>query len=136
MGRHSGQLRVPVPVQMVWDVATDLEHSGWRTDLKSMTRAGENSFVETNRDGVPVKLTVMASEPCRRMAMQVEGKNSYGIRELLFEGDDEGTTFTIREEVMGRTAFAHLSEGLYLKEYHKTYLRDLNNELHRRVYGE
>ena len=36
MAKTSREWKVPCPVQLVWDVATDLEHTAWRSDLKSL----------------------------------------------------------------------------------------------------
>ena len=136
MAKTSREWKVPCPVQLVWDVATDLEHTAWRSDLKSLEIREPGCYVETTKDGVSSQITVLASEPCHRYAVQVEGKGTCGTRELLFEGDEKETVITIRDELMGRTLFLSLMEGMYIKEFQKRYLRDLNNELYRIVRGE
>lgn len=136
MANAKREWKVPCPVQLVWDVATDLEHTAWRSDLKRLEVLEPGCYIETTKDGVVNRMTVMASEPCRRYAVQVEGKATYGTRELTFEGDERETVITIRDELMGRTLFLSLMEGMYVKEFQKRYLRDLNNELYRIVHEE
>ena len=135
MANISGEWQVPCPVQLVWDVITDQTRTAWRSDLKSLEPQEPGCYIEITKDGVASRVTVIASEPCRRYAVQVDGRDTCGIRELLLTWDGTQTHITINNEVMGRTLFLGLMEKLYLKEFQKRYLRDLNNELHRIVHG-
>lgn len=136
MAQWSSEWKVPCPIQLVWDVATDLSHTAWRSDLRKVEVLGPGQYVETSQDGGVSHITVSASEPCQRLLLQVEGQGTYGTRELRFEGDEMETKIIIRDEMMGRTLLISLSESAYIKKFQKRYLRDLNNELYRIVRGE
>ncbi len=130
----SRELRVPCPVQLVWQVVTDLEHTAWRSDLRELKKLDEEHFVEVSRDGVSNRVTVTDCRPLCRYALRVEGRASFGTREILLGEEDGRTVVTLRCEVLGRTALISLMERLYLRQFGREYLRDLNNELYRLVH--
>lgn len=136
MSHMSREWRVPCPVELVWQVATDLEHTAWRTDLREIKVLDEEHYLEIGSDGVTSSITVTAKEPYSRYALQVEGRAAFGSRELRLREESGQTVMTLSGEVMGRSALINLMERLYLKKFTREYLRDLNNELHRIVHEE
>ena len=119
----------PSPVERVWQVATNLSHTAWRSDLARVEVLDEVHFVEHTKSGYATNFTVMACEPFRRWAFIMENDNMSGSWEGIFETAENSTRLHCTETVNSKHWWMRPFVPGYLKRQQRQYLDDLRKEL-------
>ena len=122
-------VRLPCPVERVWQVMTDLTHTDWRSDLKRVEALDEAHFIEHTKGGYATNFTVTAWEPLRRWAFTMENGNMAGVWEGIFEAVEGGARLTCTETVNAKRWWMRPFVPGYLKRQQRRYLDDLRREL-------
>lgn len=119
----------PCPVEQVWQTATDLTRTTWRSDLARVEVMDATHFVEHTKNGYATNFTVTVFEPCRRWAFTMENNNMSGAWQGTFETVEGGTRLTCIETVNAKHWWMRPFVPGYLKRQQKLYLNDLRKEL-------
>ena len=119
----------PCPVEQVWQTATELTHTAWRSDLDRVEVLDETHFVEHTKSGYATAFTVPACEPIRRWAFTMENGNMSGAWEGIFQAAEDGTRLTCTETIVGKHWWMRPFVPSYLKRQQRLYLNDLRKEL-------
>lgn len=122
-------VQFPCPAERVWQVVTDLAHTSWRSDLAEVDVLDETHFVERTRSGYATNFTIVACEPPRRWAFEMENENMSGTWEGRFEASEGGTRLQCTETVNAKRWWMRPFVPGYLKRQQKRYLDDLRKEL-------
>lgn len=119
----------PCSVEHVWQTATDLTRTAWRSDLARVEIVDETHFIEHTQSGYATSFTVTAYEPPRRWAFAMENGNMSGSWEGIFEATADGTRLTCIETVNAKHWWMRPFVPGYLKRQQKRYLNDLQKKL-------
>ena len=119
----------PYPVEQVWQTATDLTRTAWRSDLARVEIVDETHFIEHTNSGYATNFTVTACESSHRWAFTMENGNMSGSWEGIFEETADGTRLTCTETVMAKHWWMRPFVPGYLKRQQKRYLNDLQKKL-------
>ena len=119
----------PCPVELVWQMVTDLAHTAWRSDLARVEVLDGAHFVEHTDSGYATNFTVTACEPPHFWAFTMENGNMSGAWEGIFEAAEGGARLTCTETVTGKHWWMRPFVPGYLKRRQKLYLDDLRKEL-------
>ena len=117
------------PVETLWRTVTDLEHTGWRSDLARVEILDESRFVEHTRNGYATCFTVTAREAPRFWAFTMENGNMSGAWEGHFEGTANGSRLVCTETVNAKRWWMRPFVPGYLKRQQALYLNDLRRAL-------
>ena len=120
---------LPCPVERVWQTATDLSHTAWRSDLARVEVLDETHFVEHTQSGYATNFTVTACEPLCRWAFTMENGNMSGSWEGIFQAAEGGTRLHCTETVSAKRWWMRPFVPGYLKRQQRLYLDDLRKEL-------
>lgn len=118
--------------QRVWDVVTDNEHTGWRSDVQTVEIQGDKAFIERTPQGHETRFTITEKQPCKAYAFTMENKMFTGQWRGDFEAlPDGGCRITFFESVRMRNPIARLLAPLLLNlpKMQQAYMRDLRREL-------
>ena len=118
-------IHLPCPVEQVWQTATDLEHTAWRSDLDRVERLDGTHFVEYTKSGYATTFTVTACDAPRFWAFTMENENMSGHWEGTFEAAGGGTRLTCTETVTAKHWWMRPFVPGYLKRRQRAYLDDL-----------
>lgn len=129
MATSKATVHFPCPVERVWQAATDLAHTAWRSDLARVEALDEAHFVEHSKSGFATAFTVMACEPPRRWAFTMENGNMSGSWEGIFQAEEGGARLTCAETVTAKRWWMRPFVPGYLKRQQRRYLDDLRREL-------
>ena len=119
----------PCPVEQVWQTATELTHTAWRSDLDRVEVLDETHFVEHTKSGYATSFTVTDCKALRRWAFTMENGNMSGSWEGVFEAAEGGTRLTCTETVNAKRWWMRPVVPGYLKRQQKLYPDDLRREL-------
>ena len=117
------------PVETLWRTVTDLEHTGWRSDLARVEILDESRFVEHTRNGYATCFTVTAREAPRFWAFTMENGNMSGAWEGHFEETANGSRLVCTETVTAKRWWMRPFVPGYLKRQQALYLEDLRRAL-------
>ena len=117
------------PVETLWRTVTDLEHTGWRSDLARVEILDESRFVEHTRNGYATCFTVTAREAPRFWAFTMENGNMSGAWEGHFEETANGSRLVCTETVTAKCWWMRPFVPGYLKRQQALYLEDLRRAL-------
>ena len=117
----------------VWDVVTNNEDYGWRSDLSKIeVKENGKQFIEYTKGGFATTFTITKKEPYVCYAFDMENQNFHGHWKGLFSQTPEGGTkieFTEELEIPNKI-MEILSYGMMpLKKIQKTYIKDLKRKL-------
>lgn len=120
-------------VQTVWDVVTDNENAGWRSDLSNIEVLDHGDrFVEYTTAGASTLFTITVKEPLKRYEFDMENKNFSGHWAGIFsETEDGGTKIEFLEEIKMASTVMELFSYLVmsLKKMQEAYIYDLKKRL-------
>lgn len=117
------------PVETLWRTVTDLEHTGWRSDLARVEILDESRFVEHTRNGYATCFTVTAREAPRFWAFTMENGSMSGAWEGHFEETANGSRLVCTETVNAKCWWMRPFVPGYLKRQQALYLEDLRRAL-------
>ena len=117
------------PVETLWRTVTDLEHTGWRSDLARVEILDESRFVEHTRNGYATCFTVTAREAPRFWTFTMENGNMSGAWEGHFEETANGSRLVCTETVTAKCWWMRPFVPGYLKRQQALYLEDLRRAL-------
>ena len=117
------------PVETLWRTVTDLEHTGWRSDLARVEILDESRFVEHTRNGYATCFTVTAREAPRFWAFTMENGNMSGAWEGHFVETANGSRLACSETVTAKRWWMRPFVPGYLKRQQALYLEDLRRAL-------
>ena len=117
------------PVETLWHTVTDLEHTGWRSDLARVEILDESRFVEHTRNGYATCFTVTAREAPRFWAFTMENGNMSGAWEGHFEETANGSRLVCTETVTAKCWWMRPFVPGYLKRQQALYMEDLRRAL-------
>lgn len=132
MARVTQKEHLDAAPPLVWQVITDLESYGWRSDLSAIEVLDEKRFIERDKGGFETEFAVTAFEAPRRYAFTMRNGNMTGCWTGILEPDGEGTMATFTEEVTAQKWFIKPFVGLYLKRQQRRYFADLRRALEQR----
>ena len=119
----------PCSVEQLWQVATDLYHTNWRSDLAEVEILDDVHFVEHTKSGYATRFTITDCEPLRFWAFTMENGNMTGAWEGIFESGAGGSRLTCTETVAAKHWWMHPFVPGYLKRQQRLYLNDLRKAL-------
>ena len=119
----------PCSVEQLWQVATDLSHTNWRSDLAKVEVLDDVHFVEHTKSGYATRFTITDCEPLRFWAFTMENGNMSGSWEGVFEAVEGGALLTCTETVTAKRWWMGPFVPGYLKRQQKRYLEDLRKKL-------
>ena len=126
---HSALL--PHPPERVWAVVTDLDHWQWRSDLRRLDHAGEDTFTEYDRSGFPTRFTVTDRRPAAFWAFDLENANLTGRWTGEFRPEGGGTRVVFTEVITPKRRWMRLFAKGYLRRRQARYAADLRQALAR-----
>ena len=126
---HSALL--PHPPERVWAVVTDLDHWQWRSDLRRLDHAGEDTFTEYGRSGFPTRFTVTDRRPAAFWAFDLENANLTGRWTGEFRPEGGGTRVVFTEVITPKRRWMRLFAKGYLRRRQARYAADLRQALAR-----
>ena len=109
----------------VWNTVTDFQRCGWRSDLQKTELLGEQNFAEYAKDGTKTIFTVTASEPCRRLELDMENGKMRGHWVGIFAERGMETEAVFTETVTAKSIFLKPFVRLYLQKQQARYIADL-----------
>lgn len=117
-------------ISRVWEVITDLNSFGWRSDLREIevTEPGL-TFVEYTKEGFPTTFTITRFEPPHRYEFSMENANMSGTWTGLLRKNGEGCEADFTERVTVKKWFMKPFITGYLKKQQERYFQDLKREL-------
>lgn len=113
------------PPLRVWQIITDLQNYGWRSDLAAIEVLDSKRFVEKDKDGYATTFTITCMEAPHRYAFTMENGNMTGRWTGTLTPDGEGTLAVFTEEVTAQKWFLKPFVGGYLKKQQARYFADL-----------
>ena len=119
------------PVDRVWDVVTDFERYGWRSDLSRTEKLGQDRFIEYTKEGFATVFKVTAAEENRRWELDLDNENMRGRWVGLFSVTDGGTRLEFAENVNAKKFLLRPFIKAYLKKQQVLFMEDLKKELTR-----
>ena len=126
---HSALL--PHPPERVWAVVTDLDHWQWRSDLRRLDHAGEDTFTEYDRSGFPTRFTVTDRRPAAFWAFVLENANLTGRWTGEFRPEGGGTRVVFTEVITPKRRWMRLFAKGWLRRQQARYTADLRQALAR-----
>ena len=118
-------------VETVWNVVTDNERYGWRSDLEKIELSEDkNMFTEISRGGIKTDFTITEKKPFERYAFGMKNKNIQGrwIGKFV-RGGNGGCIIEFTENVTVFSPVLNLFVKSYLKKQQKQYVKDLKKAL-------
>ena len=118
-------------VETVWNVVTDNERYGWRSDLEKIELSEDkNMFTEISRGGIKTDFTITEKKPFERYAFDMKNKNMQGRWTGKFvRGGNGGCIIEFTENVTAFSPVLNLFVKSYLKKQQKQYVKDLKKAL-------
>ena len=116
-------------VQRIWHIVTSLDDCSWRSDLSRIERLSESRFVEYTKDGYSTTFTIVATEPFKRWAFDMENDNIKGHWVGLFFQNGEEATIDFTEYVVAKKILMRPFVKGYLKKQQASYIADLKKAL-------
>lgn len=117
----------------VWDIVTDNENYGWRSDLAKVEISPDgNSFTEFTKDGYQTNFTITVKEPYNRYEFDMENMNFKGHWVGLFsQTPNNGTKIDFTEELHIKSKVMELLSYLFMniKKMQAIYVADLRKKL-------
>lgn len=119
----------PCDCKTVWDIVTNNDTYGWRSDLSRIEIIDEEKFDEYTKDGFVTHFHITAKSPCREYRFTMENKNMSGRWSGIFEEREGGTQITFTEEVEANNPIMNLFVKAYLKKQQANYIADLKKAI-------
>ncbi|MCM1145267.1 MAG: SRPBCC family protein [Blautia sp.] len=116
---------LPGDIHKVWEIITDIQNYGWRSDLSKTEVVDDKQFIEYTKDGYPTTFTITLTKPYERWEFDMENSNMSGHWTGLFQSKDGQTEIDFTEEVTVKKPIMKLFIKSYLKKQQKLYLEDL-----------
>lgn len=117
-------------VNRVWEVITDLNSYGWRSDLREIEVIEPGrKFVEYTKEGFPTVFTITRFEPPHRYEFTMENANMSGTWSGVLSRNGQGCEADFTERVTVKKWFMRPFAAGFLRKQQKQYFRDLKVEL-------
>lgn len=120
---------LPYDIERVWEAVTNLDDTGWRSELDRVERISETRFAEYSKNGPVTFFSVTACDPLRRWAFDMENVNMSGSWLGEFKAEGNGTRLTFTETVVAGRRWMRPFVQVYLSIQQRRYLRDLRRKL-------
>ncbi|SNV62329.1 polyketide cyclase [Veillonella rodentium] len=117
------------PVEIVWNVVTNLNDFSWRSDLKDVRIIDEHNFIEITKDGIETHFKVTECVTYQSWIFEMENKNIKGTWVGKFYAKGDKTILDFTENVVSKKLIFKPFISLYLKRQQKIYFRDLKAKL-------
>ncbi|MCM1577359.1 MAG: SRPBCC family protein [Ruminococcus sp.] len=123
---------VNAPQEKVWELVTDPENYGWRSDIEKTVIISPERFEEHTPGGYVTRFAVTRCEPCERWEMDMENSNMTGHWTGLFRPAEGGTEIEFTEDVTVKKIIMKPFVKGYLKKQQETFARDLKKAAERK----
>lgn len=119
-------------VQTVWNIVTNVDDYGWRSDLSKTEVMDDSQFVEYTNNGYATTFTVTRCEPYERWEFDMENDNMTGHWIGIFNRTGDATAVEFTEQVTVKKLVLRPFVKAYLKRQQTRYIKDLERALERR----
>lgn len=120
---------LPYPINMVWNIVTDLKNATWRSDLDHIEIIDSHTFIEYTKDHFATTFTITTIEPMKRYEFDMDNENMHGHWIGLFHGNETETALDFTECVDVKKMMMKPFVKGYLKKQQQTYISDLEKAL-------
>jgi len=130
MARVTISARFKSDIQMVWDIVTNNQQYGWRSDISKIEVLDDGqTFIEYTKEGFPTTFVITVKNDCERYEFAIENKNISGHWTGVFSSVDGETQVTFTEDISVKNPILNLFAAAYLKKQQATYISDLKKAL-------
>lgn len=126
------QWKIPANVEKVWEIVTNNQDVGWRSDVEHLEIISEQVFVEHFKGGGQTTFTIVAKEVNQLYAFQMENKFFQGEWVGRFKKvSSEETLLNFSEEIDIKNPIIYFLSFLMmnLKKMQRTYMEDLERRI-------
>lgn len=119
---------INAPAETVWELVTNPEKYGWRSDIEKAVTISPECFEEHTSGGYVTRFAVTLSEPCRRWELDMENSDLKGHWVGIFSEipENEGSTrIEFTESITVKNIFMKPFAKRFLKKQQERFASDL-----------
>lgn len=123
------------PIEKVWDVLTDIEHTSWRSDLLHCEKISEDDFREYTTKKTTIDVHITCKKPYGQYEFDMKNKYYTGHWiGILKEVDQDMTQLELHQKINIHSRIVEFLSCFFmdLDKYQRQYVTDLKEEVKRR----
>lgn len=122
--------KVHSDIHRVWKILLAFEnYSKWQSDISKTEVLNQNQFIEYSKKGYKTVFTVTASEPYKRLELDMNNSNMKGHWVGIFTSKGDGTEIDFTEYVTAEKLFIKPFVKSFLRKQQAQFVSDLKNAL-------